>query len=93
MRRLAVALAALALVFAADVSAQQVTDEASVPRMSLSEFKKAWDAGAVLVLDVRDAGSYAEGHIPGAMLLPLDALQRKVAELKRARTLIVAYCS
>ena len=93
MRRLAVALAALALVFAADVSAQQVTDEASVPRMSLSEFKKAWDAGTVLVLDVRDAGSYAEGHIPGAVLLPLEDLQRKVPELKRARTPIVAYCS
>jgi rhodanese-related sulfurtransferase len=71
----------------------QITDEATVPRISLAEFKKAFDAGQVLIIDVRDAGSYADGHIPGAILVPLADIAKKAPELKASKKPIVAYCA
>jgi len=71
----------------------QITDETSVPRISLQEFKKAFDAGQVVIVDTRDAGSYADGHIPGAILLPLAEVQRRAPGLKGAKKPIVAYCA
>jgi rhodanese-related sulfurtransferase len=47
----------------------------------------------VLIVDVRDAGSYAEGHLPGAINIPLGELQQKLATLKAAKKPIVAYCA
>ncbi|MCX6549395.1 MAG: rhodanese-like domain-containing protein [Acidobacteria bacterium] len=73
--------------------APQVSGEAAVPRISAADLKKAVDAGTVLVLDVRDADSYAAGHIPGAVLVPLDALSAKAPELKESKKPIVAYCA
>ena len=71
----------------------QVADEAAVPRISVAELKRAVDAGQVLIVDVRDAGWYAEGHLPGAINVPLDALQQHLAALKAAKKGIVAYCA
>ena len=71
----------------------QITDEASVPRISLADFKKAVDAGQVLILDVRDAGSYADGHIPGAILVPLADIAKNAPELKASKKPIVTYCA
>jgi rhodanese-related sulfurtransferase len=71
----------------------QVTDEASVPRISLAGLKQAIDARHVLIVDVRDASSYADGHIPGAILVPLADIQKKAPELKASGKPIVAYCA
>jgi len=48
-------------------------------------------AGEVLVVDVRPPEEYRAGHIPGALSLPLEALERRLASLPRDRE-IVAYC-
>ena len=48
-------------------------------------------SGAVTVLDVRPAEEYAAGHIPGAVNVPLVALEERLAELPVDRE-IVAYC-
>ena len=37
--------------------------------------------GRVVVVDVRDAASYAQGHIPGAWLIPVDTTAQRTAEL------------
>ena len=71
----------------------QVPDEAAVPRISVADLRKAADAGQVLILDVRDATWYAEGHLPGAVHVPLEELQRKLATLTGAKKPIVAYCA
>jgi phage shock protein E len=65
---------------------------AAVPRMTVVELKKGLDAGQVLVVDVRDAQSFADGHIPGAVLIPVEQIAGKVAELKASRKVIVTYC-
>jgi rhodanese-related sulfurtransferase len=49
------------------------------------------DGGAV-VLDVREPDEYEEGHVEGAMHVPLGALPRRLDTLPRDR-LILAYCS
>ncbi|MGW3498220.1 rhodanese-like domain-containing protein [Streptomyces sp. NPDC001020] len=40
--------------------------------------------GQFTVIDVRSPGEYAGGHIPGALNIPLDKLQRALPELRSA---------
>ncbi|HEY8477041.1 MAG TPA: metalloregulator ArsR/SmtB family transcription factor [Chloroflexota bacterium] len=47
--------------------------------------------GSVTVVDVRPAVEYRQGHIAGARSIPLDELERRLAELPRDQE-IVAYC-
>lgn len=47
--------------------------------------------GSVTVLDVRPADEFAVGHLPGAVNLPLDELEARLAELDPGQE-IVAYC-
>ncbi len=67
--------------------------ESAVPRITVAELKKALAADRVVVLDVRDQGSYESGHIPGARLVPLGDIQKHVAALKKIGKPIVAYCA
>ncbi|MBW1831839.1 MAG: ArsR family transcriptional regulator [Deltaproteobacteria bacterium] len=48
-------------------------------------------SGKVTVLDVRPTEEYLAGHIPGAVSIPLDQLEERLAELPTDRE-IVAYC-
>ncbi len=48
-------------------------------------------SGKVTVLDVRPAEEYLAGHIPGAVSIPLEQLEERLAELPSDRE-IVAYC-
>lgn len=45
--------------------------------------------GSVTLLDVRTPGEYANGHIPGAVNIPLDALRERIGELDRGKPLYV----
>jgi sulfur-carrier protein adenylyltransferase/sulfurtransferase len=45
-----------------------------------------------LLLDVRQPGEWAIGHLPGAVLIPRSELGERVGELGRARSIVV-YCS
>ncbi|WP_423382295.1 ArsR/SmtB family transcription factor [Burkholderia sp. LMG 32019] len=47
--------------------------------------------GLVTLLDVRPQDEYAQGHLPGALNIPLSELDARVSELP-AGTEIVAYC-
>jgi rhodanese-related sulfurtransferase len=47
--------------------------------------------GRVSVLDVRPAAEYEAGHIPGAISIPLEDLERRLAEVPREQP-VVAYC-
>ena len=44
---------------------------------------------AVNLLDVRQAGEYAQGHIPGAKLIPLPELTERLDELDPAKPTVV----
>jgi rhodanese-related sulfurtransferase/DNA-binding transcriptional ArsR family regulator len=45
----------------------------------------------VVILDTRPANEYASGHIPGAISVPVDQLQRRLRALGRGKE-YVAYC-
>jgi rhodanese-related sulfurtransferase len=47
--------------------------------------------GEIVLVDVRPPEEYAAGHIEGARSIPLDELERRLAELPADRE-IVAYC-
>ena len=48
-------------------------------------------SGSVTLLDVRPAEEFALGHLPGAVNIPPEQLERRLAELP-ADADIVAYC-
>jgi len=45
--------------------------------------------GDVLLLDVRQPNEYAGGHLPGAKLLPLGDLERRIPELAGDKPIII----
>lgn len=45
-----------------------------------------------LVIDVRGAGEYADGHVEGAVNIPLGRLAKKLASIPREQ-LVVTYCN
>lgn len=47
--------------------------------------------GLVTVIDVRPPEEYAQGHITGALNIPLDKLKQQLKQLPRDRE-VVAYC-
>ena len=59
-----------------------------VPAAELLERAKK---GLVTVLDVRPAEEYAAGHLPGAINIPVERLESRLAKLPKRRE-IVAYC-
>lgn len=62
------------------------------PGISPAALAAAIDAGAApLILDVRTAEEFAEGHVPGAILIPHDQLADRLSELGGA-TEVVVYC-
>jgi len=56
-----------------------------------TELMERLTLGSMLVLDVRPEEEYRAGHIPGALSVPVDALEAALQTLPRDRE-IVAYC-
>ena len=70
------------------------------PRISQQDFKKLLAARNVVVVDTRVADVYALGHIPGALLLPLEgtltwpeSYEPTVSTLIAAKKTVVTYCA
>jgi len=63
------------------------------PRMPLDQFKALYDdpAKRPMIIDVRAAASFDEGHIAGAISFPEADVDIRVNELPKDK-LVVAYC-
>ena len=61
-------------------------------RVTIDELEALLKEGKVFVVDVRTQDSYDLGHIPGAKLIPSDAIANRTKELPTDK-LIVTYCS
>jgi rhodanese-related sulfurtransferase len=59
--------------------------------ISRDELATRMAQGEVVVVDVRPASEYRQGHIAQARSIPVDELEARLAELPAARE-IVAYC-
>lgn len=63
----------------------------SLEPVAAQDLLKRAKEGLVTVLDVRPPEEYAAGHLPGALNIPLEELERRLEDLDPSRE-IVAYC-
>ncbi len=89
-RRMMWLVCAMAVVAAPSVGAQAVRN---VPRISIDEVKALMAKKQVLLVDVRDPQSFADGHMPGAINVPFDRIPDYVETWKKEKRLIVTYCA
>ena len=62
-----------------------------IPRLTSAELASELGRGPLTVVDVRFPGERAQGAIPGAVSIPLDQLEERLAEIPRGRRVAV-YC-
>lgn len=46
-------------------------------------------AGAAQLVDVRSAGEFAAGHVPGSVNIPLEEIERRLGDLNAEQTLVL----
>ena len=63
-------------------------------KISQEEARERMEAGDVIVLDVREQEEYDSGHIPGAVLLPLGAIDGESAAeaIPKKDAAVLVYC-
>ncbi len=66
-------------------------DRYNLEPISAENLLERINKGLVTVLDVRPAGEYQAGHLPGAINIPYDQLKRGLTKLPKRRE-VVAYC-
>ena len=67
----------------------------AIPRLRLDDFRARHAAGSVFVVDVRDEIVFRNGHIPGALNVPLPQIDLRASEVRTraGQRTIVTYCS
>ncbi|HEX6709655.1 MAG TPA: metalloregulator ArsR/SmtB family transcription factor [Rubrobacter sp.] len=66
-------------------------DRGALEAVEATELMERLRDGSAVVLDVRPEEEYRAGHIPGALSVPVDAIEAALQTLPRDRD-IVAYC-
>ena len=66
-------------------------DRADADAVPMAEFLKRARSKQIVILDTRPASEYVAGHIPGAISVPIDDLQRRLRALSKGKK-YVAYC-
>src|SRR3546814_15761369 len=66
-------------------------DRDALEAVSREELAERLNAGQVTVLDVRPEAEYALGHVAGAINIPADELERRLADLPNGHE-IISYC-
>ena len=71
----------------------QVTAQADgIPRITPQELLSELRRRRAILVDVRGLDSYKEGHIKGALSIPIDQVEARLKELPRGK-FIATYCS
>ena len=70
------------------VSGVELDLPVNIDTQTLEEIR---DRDDVVLIDVREDWEYAEGHIPGATLIPLGQVPDRLAEIPKDKT-VVAVC-
>jgi rhodanese-related sulfurtransferase/predicted transcriptional regulator len=66
-------------------------NRADAEPVPMDELLKRARSKQVVILDTRPASEYIAGHIPGALSIPVDDLQRRLKQLTKGKE-YVAYC-
>ena len=72
-----------------DLQAAAATSSELGPNVSPDVVAQLYPDGGVTVIDVREAWEYAEGHIPGAALIPLGTLAERIDEIPTDQPVIL----
>ena len=59
---------------------------------TVSEEAHEMVAGGAVLLDVRTAKEFQEGHLPGAINIPVDQVAGRASEIGPVTTAVVTYC-
>jgi rhodanese-related sulfurtransferase len=65
----------------------------TVERISIDAVKALMAKKQVVLVDVRDKQSFAQGHIPGAMNIVFDDIPNYIEQLQKDTRQIVTYCA
>jgi rhodanese-related sulfurtransferase len=85
-------LAAIAPQFARGDETPSSPKQSSAPELSVQELQKMMQKeGTVLLYDVRQPEEFNEGHIKGAILMPLGDLPARYKEIPQKKKIVV-YC-
>ncbi len=71
------------------VNAADMHELESVAQVTIEDVEAALASGSANVLDVRGTSEYLEGHIPGAMSVPLGYIPRELETIPSDKPLIV----
>ena len=59
---------------------------------SVGDAHAAQESKQAVFIDVRSASQYAQGHVPGAMSIPLNEVESRLNELNKEQW-IITYCT
>lgn len=74
------------------VAADEEAAKALVTRISVADLQTRLANNQVTLIDVRDADSYLQAHIPGAMHIPLARIDGEIPYLPKDKP-IITYCT
>jgi rhodanese-related sulfurtransferase len=74
------------------VARDYLGDPAAFEPIERDELARRIEAGTVILIDVRPTEEFEQGHIAGAVSVPLEALMSWARETAPKRKQIVAYC-
>ncbi|MDQ2682887.1 MAG: rhodanese-like domain-containing protein [Chloroflexota bacterium] len=63
----------------------------TTPEVDVAETARVWEEQSAQLVDVREPREWAEGHMPGAVHIPLGDLIRRASELDKSRP-VIAIC-
>ena len=96
MRRVwMILVAAVLLLCSCGYSGNSMNEEKTYMQITQEEAKKMMDAQEdILIVDVREQSEYDEGHVPGAVLLPVGTITEETAASVVADkdTVVLVYC-
>jgi len=83
--------------FGVDNTVDQPISQADIPfpeveRVELDTAQDAFEAGQAVFVDTRDAQSYLQRSIPGAINIPVDQVESRLSELN-PEDWIITYCT
>ena len=66
--------------------------DTDVPRINVTDAKKDYDTGSAVFIDSRDAGTFAEEHVAGAINIPFGTQETMMDKIPKGKKIII-YCS
>lgn len=67
-------------------------NDLAVPRISVEEAKKDFDAGHVVFVDSRGTGAFDVEHLPGAIAIAYNDPESEYDKLPKGKKIVI-YCS